>query len=534
VRRLTRAEIKASLDSVWPNPLTLRPYLASYPDSEEMEDVTSFDPLFSKAQALEWSYVVDAMVGAVFAERMQVKLGGTCFQQNVISDICWNDFFTNYGRKVFRRPVLAAEAARLTSYVKRSPNSTEAIRMAINLLFRSPDFLFHLELGATQEALRVRLTDYEVANRISFATTGAPPDLALSAAADNGQLKTIAQLDAQARRLIQTSQGRQHTNKYYSDWLQLSRIHSPNRDLQDLVLGVRVDNLDKAYGKEIMDYVNYITWKMNGTFSDLMTRPIAFPRQSGILIKAEGMPPYSALAGVYGNSILNRAGFIPEGVNDPDPIAAPDHPGLLMRAGFLAASRFSSDPIARGVFALRQLLCDPLPTPDFSVINARLDELEPLDPLTMANHQIVSKKTSPVSCMSCHSRINPLGFSLEGFDPLGKPRPVERVYDMRQFYKPNRGVVATHALPLPVLQVDVGGSVVTIANGAALSNALATSKVAQRCMATFALRHFDRRKENIGDSCSLSEAAQTLERGQPLVDMFVRSIANEDTFWRRK
>lgn len=82
---------------------------------------------------------------------------------------------------------------------KRLSNKNDTLYASVHLLLRSPAFLFHFEVGGSQEeSTRVKLTDYEVANRISYGLVGGPPDNELFAAAEAGQLKTLAQVQSHA------------------------------------------------------------------------------------------------------------------------------------------------------------------------------------------------------------------------------------------------------------------------------------------------------------------------------------------------
>jgi hypothetical protein len=528
VRRLTRPEIDASLGAVLPAYWLIQNQVRDLPELDEMSEVDRYDPFHSIAQARQWALVVSE-IGEHLAKNPSFRAGiAPCFGADTIDENCWQQVFTSYGKRVFRRPVSDDEAGRLAQSVKNLP-SAEAIFLTAHLLFRAPDFLFHIETGIREEGERVRLSSHEVANRISFATIGGPPDSALLAAADADGLQKLADVDAQVRRLIELPAARVKLTQFFNEWLQLSHIAQPHTLYLDWILKLGLaGGTETIYKQEIQDFLSHIIWKEKGTFAELMTRPIAFPRFQG-LYYGEGInQPFSALAGIYGNDKFS--GFSPENAPEPTAFPAPNHPGLAMRAGFLSGGRFETSPILRGVFVLRRLLCETLPSPDFNIVNTRLDIVGAFDHTTTPNFEIVNKSTAAPECATCHSKINPVGFAFEAFDSVGRPRSEERVYDLTNLFQ---GPVAAHPLPYPVegLQFNEGAARVVSAPQD-LADELAKSAKARACMSIYFLRHLERRPETVQDGCALSEAVKSLSEGEPVLNLFVRSIANEDIFWR--
>ena len=536
VRRLTKDELVASMDSVVPGvSVVLKPQLDTYPDTDIVEEVDRFDNLHSRAQVVAWAEVVDSLTDYLTSRQMLGQLGDSCVQSSPVSADCWTKFFQTLGRKVYRRPLQANEVtalAQLAQQRQTDSGTAAALYGSVQMLFRSPAFLFHFEIGTTQDASRVRLSDHEVANRISFGLLGGPPDQALASAADQGQLKTTAQVESHVRRLIESDASKGKFKKFLAEWLELSHIQPPQNEYMVFFRGTGGNgNVDKQMTEEIEDYVNYTVFRTKGNFQDLMTQPIAFPRFQG-LFYSEGAKPFSSLAGVYGGDKYKN--FTPENQAEAVPYPAPNNPGLLTRAGFMSSARFETQPITRGVFVQRRILCEDMPSPDFSVVSQRLNEVGDLDPKVMANHQIVTARTGSPACIACHGKINPVGFALEAYDMIGRYRPVEEVLDITKFYSEIKGVVATHPLPTPVSNVIIGDRKLTINDASDLARQVASSEAAKMCVTKFYLRHLDRRKENVGDSCLLNEATQPLRDGRPMIEAFVKTIANEDVFWRRK
>lgn len=526
-RRLTRSELDATLATIVPAYWKFQDRVRDLPELDEMSEIDRFDALHSKAQVMQWSQVVSDIGEGLAANPDWRQPMAGCFAADTVDEACWRTVFTDYGKKVFRRPVSVDEANRLTAMVKDLPTA-EGVYLAAHLLFRSPDLLFHIETGTREEGERVRLSSYEVANRISYGVVGAPPDAELLAAAAADGLQDVPAVQAHVERLIGLPAAKQKLRAFFAEWLQLSHVARPHTLYLDWILKLGLSGgLETHYQQEIYDYLFHVIWTQKGTFRDLMTAPIAFPRFEGIYFGEGINKPYSALAGIYGNDKFS--GFTPE-KQEPMAFPAPNHPGLAMRAGFLSGGRFETSPILRGVFVLRRLLCESLPSPDFTVVNERLDIVGAFDHAQTPNHVIVSKSTDSPQCVSCHAKINPVGFALEAFDSVGRSRTNELVYDTTNLFK---GPVANHPLPYPIagLQLD-DGPVRSVATPLDLAGALGDSAKARACMSIYLLRHLERRVETVNDGCALHDATQVLAENEPVLNLFVRSVANEDIFWR--
>jgi hypothetical protein len=137
--------------------------------------------------------------------------------------------------------------------------------------------------------------------------------------------------------------------------------------------------------------------------------------------------------------------------------------------------------------------------------------------------------TSPEACASCHTSINPLGFVLEAFDSLGKPRTQETVYNgMGQ-------VIARHNLDLSVVDAFIEGAGKQPMNSAdQLLEGIANSSKIRSCISERFLGHSRMRSvANATDGCALAEVESALAQGLSVREAFIRSIANEDIFWRK-
>jgi hypothetical protein len=506
-RRLSRAELVATLSDIFGTKRDvgyLEKDLANYPELAEMNDVTKFQPVHTFEQAMAWTVFVDDVIGQKFPR----ELGGICFTKPVITDQCWTDFFTNFGRTVWRRPLTSAEVDMLSSVVKGLP-TTDAVYTALSMLFRAPEFLFHIENGTSQDGAHARLTSHEVANRISYATIGSMPDRALADAADAGQLETLAQVEAHVRRLIETPRAKTKLLRLFAEWLNLEHVLQPDPAFVDIFLRTGLTNQAAIMFKaELLEFAAHVIWTEKGTFKDLLTRKIAFPRHEGMRMVFEAP------------SVLAK--------EVTTPVAVPNHAGLLLRPAMLLNSNRESSPILRGAFMKRRILCDVLKSPDFAAVAQRFDELGDLEPTKTPNWKMVEQLTAAPQCQTCHKEINPMGFTFEEFNSLGMHRTEQVVY------KDPYTILTRFPLPSPVSGVIVEDGLPTSYSSAQqLAETVSSSNKARSCTTTYTLRHLERRLETQADSCLINEAVKVLRDGKPVLDMFVKAIANEDVFWRR-
>jgi hypothetical protein len=377
------------------------------------------------------------------------------------------------------------------------------------MLFRAPEFLFHIEKGRSQDGAHARLTSHEVANRISYATIGSMPDKALADAADRGELETLAQVEAHVRRFIEMPRAKANLLRFFGEWLNMAHVGQPDAGFVDIYLRLSIGfSIASLMTTEAMDFISHVVWTEKGTFKDLMTRKIAFPRNESM------------------QKIFEAPSFLPKDVMTP--VDVPYHAGIALRPAMLLNSGLETSPILRGAFVKRRLLCDQLMSPDFNAVAARFDALGTLDPKTMPTWQMVDRLTAAPTCQTCHKEINPMGYVFEPFNAAGMHRTDQPVYNGPYT------IVARHPLLSPVSGVIVEpGLPTTYASPQQLVEALSTSNKARTCSTTYFLRHLERRRETQADSCLVNEAVKVMQDGKPLLDVFVKAIANEDIFWRR-
>lgn len=516
VRRLLKSELASALPSVVGGGyFEIEPLLQALPEAYEVQPGESFQPLHSLGEVEAWIDIAEAASESFVKYGHHQNFGPNyCLSEAKPSDACLETAVRGLVGTAFRRPLESADVERYVAVLQEQLAMGSVERAFAQLLVQvllAPQFLFHLESGEASEPLRMRISDHDVANRIAFAISNAPPDEDLREAASNGALKSLTQVDAQVRRLLSKPEARKNFERYVHEWLNLRKVVDPPRTLGQ-VAGFMYDSaggLSISLERELQDYVSYIVWSQNGSFADLMTAPIAFPTEERA-------------------AIVYRTAQSVNGI----PVNTPDHPGLLTRAALLTNSVEVTSPIMRGVNVLRRVLCDAMPSPDFSIVQERLTSLGAHDHMKQANWEIVQDTTSPAICTGCHKRINPIGFLLEEFDALGRSQTVENVYgvDTADFHAKS---LLMHELPPVQQDVSIGADPPrSFANAADLSKAIGDNRQARECFAVRLFRFVQRRPEKEQDACALRDTADRLAGDAPIYEALVAAVANEDIFWR--
>jgi Protein of unknown function (DUF1592)/Protein of unknown function (DUF1588)/Protein of unknown function (DUF1595)/Protein of unknown function (DUF1587) len=510
VRRLTREELRATLADLLP---TAAPGVESdideFPNDGDYLD--GFQPFYTAAQASQWLSVADKVGGlvAIDAAARSALSKDACLASATITATCWQTVLRAFLPRALRRPVTSDEVAKLAGYAagKDAAAGTQALVARILL---SPDFLFRLVSGGATEPSRVRLTDHEVASRISYAVVGSMPDAVLSAAADGGQLQTLAEVEAQVKRLLEAPRAKLKIQRFFGEWMQVDRISSPDTGVyaQWAKLPGQPTDAKAQLQQDIADFVEGVVWKEHGSFRELMSKRSSYTKSD-------------MLQAIYQTSATVTQGTA---------YATASHAGLPFRAGLLAGSDLNTNPIHRGASFLKRFMCVELPPPDPVAVAKAQQVLQTLDPHTTPNYQRVSKVTAEAACQGCHGRINPTGFLFESYDQVGRWRTVETyIENVNGMLKTD----VTHPLPGPVSGLNLGdGLPTTFASALDLADGMAASGAARDCMSAFILRNIEQRRETELDQCALDEAAAVLAEDRPALDAFVKSVANEDIFWR--
>jgi mono/diheme cytochrome c family protein len=303
------------------------------------------------------------------------------------------NFIATFAERAFRRP-LTDEMRQL--YVEKpfagDVAPEQAVKRAVILILKSPRFLYP-ELGKEKD-------DYTVASRLALGAWDSLPDQALLDAAKNGQLRTTEQVKAQAQRMIADPRAKAKANEFFQRWLKLDADGDLRKDDKEYPGFDAALVADLRRSLEL--FVEQAVWSEKSDYREL--------------IQADYLLFNERLAKFYGVPLPEGGGFQPVKFDPAQRAGVLTHPYLLARL----AHPDSTSPIHRGVFVTRNVLGGILKPPPEAIAfeSHKFDQ-------KMTMREKVAEMTRNANCMTCHETINPLGFTLENFDAVGRYRTTE-------------------------------------------------------------------------------------------------------------
>ncbi len=308
--------------------------------------------------------------------------------------------------RAYRRPVTDADLrGPFALYQKsRADGGFDAgIELALSAVLVSPHFLFRLEPdpAGTAPGTPYRVTDLELASRLSFFLWSSIPDDELLNTAIAGKLREPAVLDRQVRRMLADARSRALVDNFASQWLHLRNLASITPDMR--LFPDFDDNLRQAFRQETELFVDSVL-REDRSVLDLLRANYTFVNER--LAKHYGIPH------VYGSHFrriaLDRSS---------------DRGGLLRQGSILTVTSYATrtSPVVRGKWVLDNLLGTP-PPPPLPDVPALKDNT--VDGSLSGRKRLAEHRSNP-TCASCHNLIDPIGLSLEKFDAVGRRRTVE-------------------------------------------------------------------------------------------------------------
>ncbi len=299
-----------------------------------------------------------------------------------------------FAEAAFRRPLSDEDYRHFIEPQFKSAKSPDiAVKRVVLFALKSPRFLYpEIPDGEQPDA-------YDVATRLALALWDSIPDPTLLKAAGEGKLKTREQIAAQADRMLDDPRTRAKLRGFFHHWLELERAESIAKDPKAFPGFDAAVLADLRTSLEL--FLDEVVWGERSDYRELL--------------RADYLLLNDRLAKLYGKSVegdgFQRVQFDPR-----QRAGVVTHPYLL--AAF--ASSKQTSPIHRGVFLTRTIVGMTLkPPPDaIAFDDAKFDAH-----LTM--REKVTELTKNTACMGCHATINPLGFSLENYDAIGRWRTKE-------------------------------------------------------------------------------------------------------------
>jgi mono/diheme cytochrome c family protein len=336
---------------------------------------------------------------------------------------CANDIIRKIATQAYRGPVTTQDMDGLTKFYaqgrKDGGDFESGIRMALQAILASPRFLFRLEEApATLRAgQNYRITDFDLATRLSFFLWGAGPDDELLKIAQRGTLRGPGVLAAQVKRMLADPKSDALATRFGSQWLRLQDLE---KIYPDALLFPYYDfKLGEALKKETELFFDSIV-REDRSLLDLITADYTFVNER--------------IARHYGMSNINGENFRRVTIADEN------RRGLLGQGSILALTSVAdrTSPVLRGKWIMEVLLASPPPAPPPNVPSLDETKAESSDGNLLTTRQRMEQHRANPQCSSCHRVIDPLGLALENFDVTGRWRirdngnlvdPVGNLYD---------------------------------------------------------------------------------------------------------
>ncbi|HTB17627.1 MAG TPA: DUF1592 domain-containing protein, partial [Bryobacteraceae bacterium] len=326
--------------------------------------------------------------------------------REISEDACARQIISTLARRAYRQPLANADLETLVQFYqsgKRDGGFESGIEFALDRILASPKFLFRVErdpAGSTAGD-SYRVSDAELASRLSFFLWSSIPDDELLGLASEGKLKNPAVFDRQVRRMLADPKSQALVDNFAGQWLQLRNLRNvqPNSDLfPDFD-----DNLRQSFRRETELLFESVVQEDRGVL-DLLTANYTFVNER--LARHYGIPD------VYGSRFRRVA------------VADDARRGLLGQGSILALTSHAerTSPVVRGKWILENILGTPVPPPPPDVPALKGNQ-EGEKPRTM-REQMAEHRANPV-CASCHKAMDSIGFAMENFDAVGAWRTHE-------------------------------------------------------------------------------------------------------------
>ncbi|MEO7597630.1 MAG: DUF1592 domain-containing protein, partial [Opitutus sp.] len=309
-------------------------------------------------------------------------------------------------RRAYRRPVTEADLRKPMQFFREgcaeSGSFDSGIESAITAILVSPRFLIRVEEDPRDVASNTpyRISDLELASRLSFFLWSSLPDDLLLDVAVRGDLHRPEVLEQQVRRMLADPRSQSLVTNFATQWLQLRKLDAITPDLR--LFPNFDDNLRQSFRHETELFVESIL-REDRSITDLLSADYTFVNER--LAKHYGIP------NVYG-SRFRRISF----ADDPNR----ERGGLLRQGSILTVTSYATrtSPVIRGHWILANLVGEPPPPPPPNV--PALDDNTVSASLPM-RARLAEHRKNP-SCASCHNVMDPVGFALENFDAVGRFR----------------------------------------------------------------------------------------------------------------
>ena len=318
---------------------------------------------------------------------------------------CAREIVSALVRRAYRRPVAESDLAGPMAFYRkgRAEGGFDlGVEKALTAVLVSPEFLFRTESDRPSDGdgRAFRVSDVELASRLSFFLWSSIPDDELLDVAARGELSRPEELERQARRMLADPRSSNLSSNFASQWLHLGKLESFSPDAR--LFPDFDDNLRRAFREETERFVDSVL-REDRSVLDLIKADYTFLN--------ERLAKHYRFPGVYGT----RFRRVPLGKESK-------RGGLLRHGSVLTVTSYPTrtSPVLRGTWILENIFGAPPPPPPPNV-----PTLDNSVSASLPMRERLSAHRSNPACASCHTTIDPIGFALENFDALGRWRDYE-------------------------------------------------------------------------------------------------------------
>jgi cytochrome c553 len=318
---------------------------------------------------------------------------------------CASKIVRTLARRAYRREVTDADLSGLMAFYeqgRREAGFERGVELALRGVLISPKFVFRTERDPDQlaQGQPYRISDTELASRLSFFLWSSIPDDELLDVAASGRLRQPAVLERQVRRMLADAKAQALVGNFAAQWLHFRNLRSATPDKN--LFPDFDDNLRLGFERELELFVGSIMQEDRSVL-DLMTADHTFVN--------ERLARHYGIRHVYGSRFRRVT------------VEQEARKGLLGKGGILLVTSHAdrTSPVVRGKWILENLIGTPPPPAPAEV--PAFPEDDPKAPQTV-RARMERHRASP-ACASCHKVMDPLGLALENFDAVGKWRDRE-------------------------------------------------------------------------------------------------------------
>ncbi len=406
---------------------------------------------------------------------------------------CAENILNRYAAEAFRRPLSAVEVAKIKTLLddaaKEQLNLEDGIKHALKWTLISPAFLFRSVAHPNPDnpSAVQPLNNYELASRLSYFLWSDKPDTELNNLAKSGQLAQRDVLLAQVDRMLKSPKAEALIKNFASEWLQLNKF--PTHQIETNLYPFS-DQLRASMATETNMLLNDV-FKNDQSILKLINSDQTYLNK-----------PLAAHYGITGPD--SDTNFVPVS------LSGTERRGLLGQGSILTITSASNrtSVVRRGKWILDNIFCEPPPAPPPDVTLAL-----PGDPTGSLKERMAAHSTNPV-CASCHKIIDPMGFALENFNPVGQ---------WRQAYKDGSVIDSLGELPTGE---EVEGPLT-------LSSFLQADPRFRKCFTKKLMIYALGRGMEEADQCTINRISQDLTGQDKKFSELVKGLVLSDPFLKQ-